>query len=357
MDMRERPRRSYRSLFWPLLLIGVGLIWLLANMGVIESFSFAFLLRLWPIALIAIGLDLVFGRRSPILGALIGLGVVALVIALLLLAPSLDLYQGPELRTQSFSEPISEATSARIDLDLSRYPTAVNALEDSNALFEAELDSVEGVEFRVEGTSQRRINLGPKTGVSNPFDWINEIMSDARWEIGLNPEVPLDLNVDVGSGSATLDLASLQLEQLDIDGGSGSTRLWLPASEDTYDVGIDGASGSFTIEVGEGAKIDATIRGASGSLNITIEEGANVEAEIRGASGSTTINVPGRTGVRVIVRDSGSGSVHVPGSYTLVSDGGDDDRDTGIWESANYSSATTRIEIEFRGGSGSFSIR
>lgn len=357
MDTQGRPRWAYRSLFWPLLLIGVGVIWLLANMGVIESFNIGFLVRLWPIALIAIGLDLVFGRRSPILGALIGLGSVALVIALLLLAPNLNLYRGPELTTHRFSEPIGGATSANVNLDLTRYPTTVSALGDSETLFEAELNSVEDVEFRVEGTRERRITVDPDDFASDPFDWIDEIGRDARWDIGLSPAIPLELNVDVGSGSANLDLGSLQLEQLDLDGGSGSTQLRLPGSDEAYDVNIDIGSGSFRVEVLEDAQFEASLDGGSGSLTITIEQGADITLELKGGSGSTNIDVPSGAAVRVIVRDSGSGSVNVPGSYTLVSDGGDDDRDTGIWESPNFESATTRIEIEFRGGSGSFNVR
>ena len=375
--MDEKNRQPYRSLFWPLFLIGVGVIWLLSNIGIIESFSFVFLLKLWPLALIAIGLDLMFGRRSPFLGALIGVGVVALVVALLLMAPDLDLDTGAELKTLSFSEALGEATSARIDLQLSRYPTTIDALEDSNALIEAELETLEDASFDAHGTSQKVIKLEPQ-GETNFIDWLEALGSQANWEIALSPDVPLDLHVDVGSGSAQLDLDTLTLERLDLDGGSGSTRLSLPTSTERYDVRVDGASGSFSIDVAEAAELEveldvasgsfsidiaervdlaADLKGGSGSLTITIAENAEVDLSIDGASGSTTINVPSAAGVRVVVRDSGSGSVSVPGGYDMVSDGNDDDRDTGTWESENYADAEYRIKITFEGGSGSFRVR
>ena len=119
----QKSNQPYRSFFWPLLLIGVGIVWLLANIGVIESFSLSFLLRLWPVVLIAIGLEIMFGRHSQILGGLIGLGVVAFVILLLVMAPNLDIDLGPELKTLNFSEPLDDASSARIDLDLTHYST------------------------------------------------------------------------------------------------------------------------------------------------------------------------------------------------------------------------------------------
>ncbi len=352
----RKSNQPYRSFFWPLLLIGVGIVWLLANVGVIESFSLGFLFRLWPVALIAIGLDLMFGRRSPIFGALIGLGVVAFVVLLLVMAPNLDINLGPELRTLNFSEALDDASSARIDLELTHYPTTIGVLEDSNALIEAELDTLEDVSFKVHGTNKKVVEFEPR-GSTSVFDWVGTLGNDARWEIGLSPQIPVDLRVDGGSGSVRLDLGSMILERFDINCGSGSTRLKLPPSTESYDVRIDGDSGSFTVEIVDGAVLDAKIDVDSGSLKISFDGEAEAELDIGGGSGSTTITVPGGTGVRLVVRDSGSGSVRVPDGYTLVSGDSDDDGDTGTWESENYDDSDVDIEITFDGSSGSFTLR
>jgi len=55
------PKRT--SLFWPVVLIGAGVILLLRNLGVLQNFDLQTLLRLWPLILVVIGLDLIFGRR------------------------------------------------------------------------------------------------------------------------------------------------------------------------------------------------------------------------------------------------------------------------------------------------------
>jgi hypothetical protein len=336
-------------------MIGVGVIWLLTNVGIVETSSLRMLVRMWPLILIVIGLDIIFGRRSPLLGALIGLGAVALVVALVILAPSLGIEPTGELRTLEYSEPIGEAVSARIDLDLERYPTTVDALTNSELLIDATLDTVTDVAFTVRGAQEKTVSIRPVSDVTFGFDWFDVV--DAKWEIGLSAEVPLDLTVDIGSGSATLDLAELILTELEIDGGSGSTRLSLPAVDDEYAVQIDGGSGSFSIEIESGAAISAAVDVGSGSFNIDIGSAADGEWRIDGGSGSLSINLPDDVGVRVVVTDSGSGSVSVPSSYQLVDDRGDSDRDTGIWESDGYSGALHRIEIEFDPGSGSFNLR
>jgi hypothetical protein len=353
----EKDRYRYRSLFWPILLIGVGAAWLLANLGIMPDVNFGFLLRLWPIALIAIGLDILFARRSPVLGALLGLAAVAAVIGLVVFAPQLGIETSADLKTREFNEPIGGANEARVVLDLERYPTTVGSTVGSTSLFEAEVDTFTDVRFIARGESSKTLTLEPVSDVGFNFNWFDEIGRDARWEINLSPEVPIDLSIDVGSGSAKLYLEDLDLSNLEIDGGSGSSDVSIPASSSAYDVSIDGGSGSFDVEVERGAAIDATINVGSGSWDVII--GADVEGsfDIDGGSGSTHIDVDGDVGVRVFVRDSGSGSVRVPSDYELVDDLNDNDRDTGIWESDNYNSASHQVEISFDPGSGSFTVR
>ncbi|KPK91331.1 MAG: hypothetical protein AMJ88_14005 [Anaerolineae bacterium SM23_ 63] len=358
--MEERQGFQYRSLFWPILLIGVGVVWLLGNLGYIPTPSLRMLSRLWPLILIVIGLDIIFGRRSPVIGGLIGLGTVALVIALLLFAPSLGLealQTDGELKTLTFSEPIGSATSARITLDLERYPTTIEALPASDLLIDAELDTFTDVNFSARGTREKSVSLDPVTDFSFDFDWTDWDTAGTRWEIGLSPDVPIDLTVDVGSGSATIDLIYLEISELEIDGGSGSVNLILPESSSLYNANIDGGSGSFDIEFESGAEVRAEMSVGSGSFDVVIGSSADVEARIDGGSGSIDIDVPGDVGVRVVVRDRGSGSVHVPGNYLLVDDMGDNDGDTGIWETDGYNSAVHRVEITFDPGSGSFNLR
>ena len=60
----RRPRR--RGMFWPLVLIAVGVVFLLGNYGLIQPVSFLALLALWPVLLVLLGIDIAFARRWPI---------------------------------------------------------------------------------------------------------------------------------------------------------------------------------------------------------------------------------------------------------------------------------------------------
>ncbi len=82
-------RTFSRPIFWPLVLIALGLLWLLSNFGVIAGVNPWVLLQFWPVLLIAIGLDLILRQRWPWAGNLIALVTVALAVLAVIFAPQL----------------------------------------------------------------------------------------------------------------------------------------------------------------------------------------------------------------------------------------------------------------------------
>ena len=84
LETTEKPRarrRLYRGgLFWPVILITVGVLFLLKNFNVLTGDVGSTLVQLWPLLLILIGLDSLLqghGLAGPVF--LIGLGVVFLL--------------------------------------------------------------------------------------------------------------------------------------------------------------------------------------------------------------------------------------------------------------------------------------
>ena len=75
----EKPRHHH-SVFWPILLISAGIIFLLSNIGVLGSGIGELFSTYWPLIFVAAGLDGIF-RREGWVGAilLIGLGTVLIL--------------------------------------------------------------------------------------------------------------------------------------------------------------------------------------------------------------------------------------------------------------------------------------
>lgn len=354
----ERPRRGYRSLFWPLILIGVGALWLLGNLGLIGAAHLSVLAKLWPIALIAVGLDVLVGRRSTLLGGLIGLATVGLVVALVIAGPRLGLasesgatffglpvvFGQPELKHATYVEEVSGAEEATVTIDMAAGPTTIRPLPaGSDTLFRADVTYLGEMIFNTSGGRSRSITLAsrdvPVVGIVLPPG------QEQRWDVELNPDVPTDLRLDVGSGRVDADLGGMTLTGLDLDGGSGHMEIDLPASDARYEAQVNIGSGGTVMSVPGGTQAVFDIDGGSGRVEMRIGDGADVTANLDLASGSTHIDVPPGAAVRLIVEDSGSGGLNVGGGLEQVDDAGDDERNTGTWQTPGYEGADAHILI------------
>jgi hypothetical protein len=308
----RRPRRRPPSLFWPLVLIGAGIVLLLSNLGYLPWQSWNILWRLWPLLLVALGIDLLIGRRSmvgTIVSALLILLLIGGAVVLVLFAqniPALVEVTGPiELRTEHVEHPLTGVERASITIDWASVPGYLSALRDSPNLIEGDVAYRGQLIFDVDVNLDSHFS-GPWFG---PFD-LGSCWAEERWDVKLSPRIPLDLTLDAGSGRCNFDLTDLQVNDLYLDVGSGSIDLALP-SDSTFDARIDGGSGSLAIIL------------------------------------------PESVGARVVL-DSGSGSFHPDERFRLVEGKHSDD---GVWETDDFRTAEHTILIEIDQGSGSIRIR
>lgn len=355
---QTRHRYQYRSLFWPVLLIGLGIILLLENLNLIPAVNLTVLFRLWPLLLIVIGLDLLVGHRSPFLGALIGLILALAVAVLVVMAPALGLTATPTVNSSSFREPLAGATSARIDLDLSVGTSTIQALSDSPDLIQADLTHVGEVQFTAQGETEKVITLRQvNTAINFDLFDIANTFKDLRWEIGLSPNIPLALDISGGVGNANINLSSLQLTDLNLNGGVGAVSLTLPATEQPYFAQIAGDVGSVKVNIEDGATLNANIDGGLGAFNLTIGDDADVSLQIKGDVGNFIIDLPNNTAAR-LGANVDVGKVSVPARFNLIS-GGDRQGPSqqGVWQTPNFEQADRRIIIEFKGDVGGLTLR
>ncbi|MGD8864542.1 MAG: LiaF-related protein [Anaerolineales bacterium] len=327
----------YRSIFWPVLLVGFGVIWLMINLGFLPGWSWASLWRLWPLFLIAIGLDLLIARRSAIIGAIVALATLGLIVVVILAGGLLGYSRSSvEVVTEQFSETIGVAESAEIELDLSVGPTTVYALTDKDTLFDAEVTHIGEMDFSVSGTQQKTIRLDEKQ-VNVEFNWLDLVdRDDLEWDIGVTSLIPVSLQIDGGVGGAELDLTDLILESLTVNVGVGDLTLSLPQSEDTYEVRIDGGVGETEVKIARGADVTLTINGSVGDVRVEVPSNAEVRVDA----------------------SVGVGNIRLPSNYDRVS--GSDGNivgESGIWETSGYQDADQQIVINFDGGVGDFIVR
>lgn len=336
MSQNQYTQKIYRSFFWPVILLGAGVIWLLSNLKIIPTENLWLLLRLWPVLLIMAGLDVLFARRLPLIGALLGLLVLAGVVFILLNGDDLGLKRDIEPRTESFSVEVGESTSVDLDLSLSVQETSVSVLQNSSNLFEAEIGHIGEIKFNVVGTGDKHIDLA-QVGVESWFSWVLPDVEGKEliWDIGLSPQVPFDLDVNASTGSTELDLAGMQLERFRYDASTGSSTIILPASTEGYDTHIDCSTGS---------------------MQIVFPAESNLTARLDGSTGRIVLDVPESAAVQVDVKDGGTGALRLPADMVKVSGG--ENGDEGVYQTPNFESATYQLVIIIEDiGTGSIEVR
>ncbi|MBN2043748.1 MAG: hypothetical protein JW757_01910 [Anaerolineales bacterium] len=346
--------RRFPNLFWPIIFIGVGVLYLLSNLSIIEMINFYEIWRLWPVFLVIAGINMLFGRNNRWLASLLS-GLMALVVVgFLFFAPMvIETLPAPERQTERFQDAERDVQAVDVFLDFDRGNIEVFELVDSRNLFEAEVTHNQHVTFNASGSNTRDIRLRlDQVGPEIFSDWLTQ--SQIRAEVGLATDVPIDLDVNIGGGSADMDLTAITLDKLKADSGSGSISVNLP--EGDFLVDLSSGSGSVTVMTGEDSKLDMKINVGSGKISVRLGAGCFGEVMVDSGSGLITLVVPEGTAVQ-LRGDTGSGSVNVPSGFIQTSGGDDIVGASGVWETAGFDQAKHQLVICFDIGSGSIRVQ
>lgn len=352
-----RHRYRYRSLFWPIVLIGAGIVWLLFNLDVLNADHARVLSLLWPILIVGIGVDLLLGRRSLALGALVGVVTVGLIIILMLVGPEAGWVKSEELTTRSVTTPVGQAAGARVEIDTGPYSSKVHALAPSTGsgrpLLAASLSYRGSLRFESTGGVENDVILESE-GRGWWFPWWDEAVA-TPWDIGLDPDIPIALKFDSGSGSSVLDLSGLTLSSLEVGMSSGDARLSLPGGDGrAYSTKIDISSGDLQVAVADGAYTDMSIDMSSGDTSLNVGRDVDGHIAFNGSSGEFTVVLAAGQAYRVDVQRVSSGDVKLPSGLVQVSRG---DHEEGTWETQGYAGAASKLLITIEISSGDVTIR
>ena len=344
--------QRFPNLFWPVLMIGLGVVLMLVNLNIIAPISIDMLWQMWPVFLVLAGINLLFGRNR-IISSLLSALLAAAIIGFLVFAPQIMTFlPEPDMVTETVAEPLDNATSANITLDFDRGDLNVGLLEDSPNLFKADVSHDERLDFHVSGSSQRNIRLElDDIGAPNFSFWLNENRITA--DIGLADDLPTDLSINIGGGDANLNLDELTLTGLEADSGSGGIDVLLPDGD--YPVRMSAGSGSLDITTGENNALDIHAEVGSGRITLTVGEDSTGKIQAESGSGSITINLPQGTPVQ-IKASTGSGSVNLPKSFLRIHGGSDIIGQDGTWQTESFENAENGLVIVVEVGSGSVRV-
>lgn len=333
---QSRIQRNGPSMFFPVLLITAGVIWMFINFGQVPVENVYRLIVYWPLLLIAAGLSVILRQISWILSNLFWLAFGALVVWFVVFPPvNLPGYVIPELSRRQLHEPLGQVKSASINLNLSVYPVEIGLITQDDKLFSADVTYTGGLHYEAFGNNTHKtVKLGEN--ITGPIFNIPGLLLETKtepWKIGLTSKIPLELDVKGGLGSIDLDLSALQLKSLKLDGNLGSAQVRLPEDSASYPFTLDMSTGSVNVRVPSGATFDMDVKGGPGSLNIVL---------------------PKDSGVQIVVNSGGPGRLNLPEGYKKVKQGKDNDE--GTWENDAFQKDDSPIRINLEISLGSITI-
>jgi hypothetical protein len=187
------------------------------------------------------------------------IALVLLGVLLLASCVSSDDVRVGELRTESKSVELGDARSVRVKMVLGAGDLVVTG--GAKKLLEADFTyNVAKLKPEVEFTNGTLVVQHPDVRGYRTLQDIRDFRNE--WDLRLNNDVPMNLNLDMGAGTSDLQLAGLSLTGLDIRLGAGKSTVDLSSDwARDLDVAIDAGAAIVTVrlpkDVGVRVEVDA----------------------------------------------------------------------------------------------------
>lgn len=224
------------SVFWAVVLILVGLLFLLNNFGLLPNLSFSIWNLIWPIFLIALGVWFVsrtFVRPAP-------------------------------AEMEPGSIPLDGASRAEIELMHGAGELRVAAGAGSGVLAEGTFGG--GLRYQAKRKGDL-IDVEMKMRVE-PVTFLNWAPGGYDWDVRLNPDVPLMLKCETGASHSMLDLRDLKVTELKLETGASASEVTLPASAGYTRVKVEAGAARVDIRVPGGVAARIKTSGALASMAV-----------------------------------------------------------------------------------------
>ncbi len=293
-----------KSLVGPIILILLGVVFLLNNLGYLDWGVWETILKLWPVLLVVVGVEFILNSGSAwntLVIVLVVLGVAGFVsLATGAWGNSGRPFVNEETpSSERISEPLGTAKSAELQIEAAIGELHLDATANPQILAEGTIEQGRGVHLEKdswseEGKAYLRLSLR---------GWSGRDSMRRGWNLAVNRTVPLTLRINTGVGVSDLNLSEVKATEILVKTGVGKTSIDLPRT-------------------------------------------GKVQARIEGGIGETDIAIPPDVAVRLHV-ETGIGTIEYDGT-TLHS---------GLTDiSPDYDRASNRVNLEVKGGIGKIAI-
>ncbi|MHB1126993.1 MAG: LiaI-LiaF-like domain-containing protein [Bacillota bacterium] len=239
------------------LLIAIGLIFLLNNIGLLDWSVWVGLARLWPLLIILAGVNIVF--RHNRWGVIISVLVLMAGIVIALFWQSSQ-SSGTLVEYQWFQPLTSEINELDVDISIKGAKFKIFPTEHLAEVNQKNYGAEPQITYE-ERKGKGSLHIGEDTLFVWGTGWNR---GGPEWNLGLNPEVLVNLDMVVGAINGDFDLSQMKIGYLNVNTGASNIDIKLGSREGLTKVGINAGASRLKIRIPRdaGVKIDA-----SGGIN------------------------------------------------------------------------------------------
>jgi hypothetical protein len=263
-------------LFWGLVLVVVGGLFLAANLGWIDVGFVISLWRLWPLILVVVGVNLLLGGRHRALAAVLTVAIVAGGLGVAYAgwhSGDWAVFGGGNVTTTPITQPASPgvtAGSATIDVAASEVvvhgpgPGSAGRLVDGS--FQTARKPVIG---QTVSNGTYALNVGAEGSDVVVLPWNAGGSRRERLELGVSSTIPWVITLNGGATKTQIDLTDVLLRELVLGASASSVRVIVgPQVTDGARVTINGSVGSYHVTLPKDLHILLTLDTSLASRNL-----------------------------------------------------------------------------------------
>ncbi len=257
---------------------------------------------------------------------------------------------GPEVHESNLSADIEDAEKAKIRLETPLGRLNVSALDLPGKLITVDSQHAGKLDFvvsRREGEASIRLEPEAFSGLRSMISRFGK-RTNLHTEIGITPNLPVNLGLETGVGEAHVDLRGLTLTQLKVESSIGPATVYLPDSAEGYKTHVEGGVGPLSVHLPVDNPSKIKIEGGMGPLSVYIPAGADLKLDVEGGLGPVSITLAEGTALRV-KKENGLGPIQLPDNLRRVKDD--------LYQTEGFDLAGENVELYIEGGMGPVRVR
>lgn len=255
---------KHRNLGLGIFILSIGILLLLANLGVINWTIFNSLLDLWPALLIMAGINIIF-RHNEIVKVITWIAFLALIIAYSILNKNGILINDAKWnasKTVKYERKANmERGELKLDLGGCRFSLGSSSTDLVDAKF-TDSNVKNSIEERDGGKTAYLAFQNKKVSTSN----YNSNSEDAR--ININNGIMWNIDLDAGGINGTIDMSDLKVNNLKMEIGAANVKLMFGDKSSTMNTVIDGGASNIEAYIPRYVGVKVRMDSALSSTNL-----------------------------------------------------------------------------------------